>query len=369
MNLLEILKFSARYLEERNIPKARLAGEKIIARVLCCDKIYLYANFDRELSSTEKEQIKACLRKVAENGGDVDGILAAESAGKVDWLAENRELLRKSAEYLEKYGVPNAGTDAEHLFAHALKVRRSLLTARLRGEIADPEKDLIRELLVRRGKYRKPLQYIIGEWEFYGYPFLMAEGVLIPRPDTEVVAEQAKHLLSGMEKPKVLDLGCGCGAIGIALAMELPEADVTGVDINPAALSLSEKNKLKNNTNNIKFIKSDLFSALKGERYQLIVSNPPYISQKEYEELMPEVLRYEAKSALTDGADGLRFYEAIAREAGDYLTEGGWLVFEIGRAQAAAVGDILEKHRFDVALTGKDYGGNDRVVVGKCRQS
>jgi len=367
MNLLEILRFSQKYLEEREIPKARLTSEKIIAHVLHCDKISLYANFDRTLQKEEKEDIKYFLKRIAEERRPFEEVLKDLPAGTGDHREENRELLRKSVEYLEKYGVPSPETDAEYIFAHILGTRRALLTMQLAGKIEEEDKNRIREMLWQRGKLRKPLQYILGEWEFYGYPFRLDERVLIPRIDTETLVEQAKHILTEWERPRILDIGCGSGAISIALALELPKACVTGVDINPGAVEVSRSNKELNKVANAQFLQSDLFARLQGQRFHMILSNPPYISAAEYETLMPEIVRYEPKNALTDGADGLRFYERIARDARLHLEDGGCLVFEIGSKQAKAVREILEKYDFQVLLTGKDYGGNDRVVAGRIR--
>ena len=233
-------------------------------------------------------------------------------------------------------------------------------------EIKEEDKNKIREMLMIRAKSRKPLQYILGEWEFYGLPFKVRENVLIPRADTEILVEQCIQLMREIEEPNILDIGSGSGAISIAIANELKSSSVTGVDINEDAIKLANENKILNKVENVNFMKSDLFEKLDEDfKYDLIVSNPPYITKEEYENLMPEVKNFEPKNALTDLGDGLHFYREISKKAGTYLKDTGYLAFEIGYKQAKDVSKILEDNNFTVLSVVKDYGGNDRVVLAK----
>ena len=207
---------------------------------------------------------------------------------------------------------------------------------------------------------REPLQYILGETEFMGLTFHVEPGVLIPRADTEILVEKA---LAWM-KPgaRVLDIGTGSGAIAVSLAKLGRPAQVTAVDVSDRALEIARQNAERNGAA-VEFVKSDCFSALKGRKYDMIVSNPPYISEDEMRGLMPEVTR-EPELALFGGADGLDFYRRISREAPEYLNEGGCLLFEIGWLQKDAVSALVKAH-IGEPFALRDYGQNWRVVGAK----
>lgn len=366
MKLLEILKFSEEYLKKYSFSKPRLESEKLISYVLQLDRITLYVYFDIELSLQQKEKIKEYLKIMARTREGFDKIKMEQKEKVQDFLKENQELLLKSIEYLEKNNIVTAKLDAEYIFSHVLNINRNILTMNLRKKIDLKSRDKIKQLLYKRGKERKPLQYLLGEWEFYGLPFKVDERVLIPRPDTEILVEQCKYILLDLEKPRVLEIGVGSGAISIALAKEITDATIFGVDISSDALEVAEENKKLNKIGeSLKLIKSDLFSNIMEKEFNLIVSNPPYISQDEYEELMPEVKRYEPKIALTDGKDGLFFYKTITKEAKDYLVIGGFLAFEVGYNQAEEVIGIMKKENFEIVTVVKDYSGIDRVVIGR----
>lgn len=207
---------------------------------------------------------------------------------------------------------------------------------------------------------REPLQYILGETEFMGLTFHVEPGVLIPRANTEILVEKA---LAWM-KPgaRVLDIGTGSGAIAVSLAKLGRQAQVTAVDVSDRALEIARRNAERNGAA-VEFVKSDCFSALKGRKYDMIVSNPPYISEDEMRGLMPEVTR-EPELALFGGADGLDFYRRISREAPEYLNEGGCLLFEIGWLQKEAVSALVKAH-IGEPFALRDYGQNWRVVGAK----
>lgn len=270
-----------------------------------------------------------------------------------------REALRLAAARLEQAGVPDADVDAAYLLASVLK--EDTLAMRINGhrELAAPQRAAFDALCDRRA-VREPLQYILGETEFMGLTFHVEPGVLIPRADTEILVEKA---LAWM-KPgaRVLDIGTGSGAIAVSLAKLGRQAQVTAVDVSDRALEIARQNAKRNGAT-VEFVKSDCFSALKGRKYDMIVSNPPYISENEMRGLMPEVTR-EPELALFGGADGLDFYRRISREAPEYLNEGGCLLFEIGWLQKDAVSALVKAH-IGEPFALRDYGQNWRVVGAK----
>lgn len=270
-----------------------------------------------------------------------------------------REALRLAAARLEQAGVPDADVDAAYLLASVLK--EDTLAMRINGhrELAAPQRAAFDALCDQRAA-REPLQYILGETEFMGLTFHVEPGVLIPRADTEILVEKA---LAWM-KPgaRVLDIGTGSGAIAVSLAKLGRQAQVTAVDVSDRALEIARRNAERNGAA-VEFVKSDCFSALKGRKYDMIVSNPPYISEDEMRGLMPEVTR-EPELALFGGADGLDFYRRISREAPEYLNEGGCLLFEIGWLQKDAVSALVKAH-IGEPFALRDYGQNWRVVGAK----
>lgn len=270
-----------------------------------------------------------------------------------------REALRLAEARLEQAGVPDADVDAAYLLASVLK--EDTLAMRINGhrELAAPQRAAFDAFCDRRAA-REPLQYILGETEFMGLTFHVEPGVLIPRADTEILVEKA---LAWM-KPgaRVLDIGTGSGAIAVSLAKLGRQAQVTAVDVSDRALEIARQNAERNGAA-VEFVKSDCFSALKGRKYDMIVSNPPYISEDEMRGLMPEVTR-EPELALFGGADGLDFYRRISREAPEYLNEGGCLLFEIGWLQKDAVSALVKAH-IGEPFALRDYGQNWRVVGAK----
>ena len=272
-----------------------------------------------------------------------------------------REALAQAAARLETAGVPDARLDAELLLARVLHEDR--LRMRLDGQrtLGDAQRSEYDTLIARR-QTREPLQYIEGEAAFMGLTFRVAPGVLIPRQDTEILCEEA--LLRMKPGTRVLDVGTGSGALAVSLARLGRDAQVTAVDVSDAALAIARDNARRLGAQ-VRFVKSDCFAALAGERFDLIVSNPPYISREEMETLMPEVQR-EPELALAGGEDGLDFYRRIAREAPAHLLPGGCLLFEIGWRQRDAV-SALVRESVGEPFSLRDYGGNWRVVGAPLR--
>lgn len=206
-----------------------------------------------------------------------------------------------------------------------------------------------------------PLQYAIGEWEFYGLSFKVDERALIPRFETEIIVD---HIIrSPYKKDKILDIGTGSGVIAICLGKNLPASEIIGSDIEEKALSLARENKKRLKASNVSFIKSDLFEEI-SEKFDIIISNPPYINQTDYDNL-DERLYFEPKSALLASEDGLYFYKRIIKEAKAYLNQGGRLVFEIGYDQKLKICELLNESDFKNIKSIKDYNDFDRFIIAE----
>lgn len=215
--------------------------------------------------------------------------------------------------------------------------------------------------IINKRKDSYPLQYAIGEWEFYNIKLKVDERALIPRFETEIIVDYL--IKSPITKEKILDIGTGTGAIALALAKNIKNTLVIGSDIEDKALSLACENKVLTGIKNVDFIKSDLFTNISGT-YDLIVSNPPYIDKKDYESLEKE-LYYEPKSALYGGEDGLDFYRKIISEASKYLNNQGHLVFEIGYNQKEILNNLLSKQGFVNIQNIKDFNDFDRFIIAQ----
>lgn len=216
-----------------------------------------------------------------------------------------------------------------------------------------------------------PIQYILGEREFMGLDFYLEEGVLVPRPDTEVLVEYIVEYVKKNYKEdniNVLDIGIGSGAIALSMAYYLKNTQVFGIDISDTAIKVANINKEKFKLSNVNFYKGDLFKALEGlnmeGKFDIIVSNPPYIKRLDIEFLDIQVKDYEPRLALDGGIDGLDFYRRITKKSLEYLKDNSLLIYEIGYEQGKEVEDILKVWGFkDISIL-KDLGGNDRVVLG-----
>jgi release factor glutamine methyltransferase len=263
--------------------------------------------------------------------------------------------------YLAEKGIGNARLEAEWMLCEILGLDRVGLYVNFDKPLSAAELAHFRGMVARRAR-REPLQYILGTQEFMGLDFEVAPGVLIPRHDTEVLVEEAVR--RGGNARKVLDIGVGSGCIAVALARLLPDAQVFGVEQSPEALAVARRNAEKNGVA-VTLREGSLFEPFPGERFDLIVSNPPYIPTADLAGLQPEVRDFEPTGALDGGPDGLDFYRRIIPAAPDYLNPGGWLLFEVGIGQAEQVlGLFGETGRFGELFTAKDPGGIERVVGG-----
>ncbi|TWC51748.1 [protein release factor]-glutamine N5-methyltransferase [Pseudomonas sp. SJZ080] len=257
---------------------------------------------------------------------------------------------------------PTARLDAELLLAAALGKSRSFLhTWPERIVPSDAALKFAEYLQRRRGG--EPVAYILGQQGFWKLDLEVAPHTLIPRPDTELLVEAALELLPATPA-KVLDLGTGSGAIALALASERPAWSVTAVDRVLEAVALAERNRQRLHLNNATVLSSHWFSALEGQRFQLIISNPPYIASTD-PHLVEGDVRFEPESALVAGIDGLDDLRLIVDQAPDYLDAGGWLMLEHGYDQAEAVRDLLQTRGFEAVHSRTDLGGHQRISLGR----
>jgi len=265
--------------------------------------------------------------------------------------------------YLAEKGVANARLEAEWLLCETLQLDRVGLYLNFDKPLTDAELASYRTLVARRAK-REPLQYILGSQEFYGLEFCVAPGVLIPRHDTEVLVAEALKRAAGTVS--VLDIGLGSGCIAVSLAAALPEAEVCGVEQSPQAIAVARENAARHGVR-LNIYEGSLFEplGLGGKRFNLIVSNPPYIPSGDLAGLEPEVRDHEPAEALDGGVDGLAFYRSIIPAAPGYLHPGGWLLVEIGIDQGPAVTEMFSTSGFSAVFTAKDPGGIERVIGGQ----
>ena len=267
-----------------------------------------------------------------------------------------REILRDATARFERAGVPDAALDARLLLAHLMGTSQLALTLDGSREVSEETAEAF-EAMAKRREAREPLQTITGEAAFMGMAFGVTSDVLIPRQDTEILCEEALRRVA-FRKATVLDVGTGSGALAVAISL-LSRAQVTAVDVSEAALTIARANAWRLGAD-IRFLLGDLYAPVEGERFDMIVSNPPYIPRAQMAHLMPEVRR-EPVQALCGGEDGLDYYRFLTAGAPEHLTPGGCLLLEIGYDQKDAV-EALLKERVGEPFAIRDYGGNWRVA-------
>ena len=303
------------------------------------------------------------------------------------------EAIQKSADFLAKKGVESPRLQTELLLAHLLKLPRKNLYLNFERTLAPAEVDALRELVRRRGR-REPLQHITGSTSFCGLEIAVNRHALVPRPETELLAELGWTFLSTLipQPSTCLDFGTGTGCIAIALAVKCPTAIITATDVSPDALVLARENAARHNVaERIEFLQGDGFVALTSEGrvsrvpesnaamgigdsqssslrrmgFDLIISNPPYISSAEIATLQPEVRDFDPRGALDGGADGLDFYRLIASQAAAFLKPGGKVMLEFGDGQAEAIRHIFENEKWIVEAVKEDYSQRARILVAR----
>jgi release factor glutamine methyltransferase len=280
------------------------------------------------------------------------------------------ELIRLTTRYFQEKKIESARLDAELLLAHALGVRRIDLYLNYDRPIQKEELRAFR-ILVRRRAHREPVAYITGVKEFWSLEFAVNPSVLIPRPETELLVEQALHASEAAytktgQPLSILELGTGCGAVAVALARILAhKAIITATDISPEALSVARRNAIRHRVQErARFLCGNLFEPIEpGFRCDLIVSNPPYIPSSLIPALMPEVRQHEPIQALDGGENGLSVIRMIIQEAPSRLLDGGRLLLEMGDEQREPIRTLLEESEaFGELIFSRDYSGRNRVV-------
>jgi release factor glutamine methyltransferase len=256
-----------------------------------------------------------------------------------------------------------AALEAQLLLQHVLNVNRAWLISHEKDVLTSDQYAAFETLLQRRLN-GEPIAYILGAREFYGLNLKVTPDTLIPRPDTEMLVEAALAKIPKDKAFKILDLGTGTGAISLAIAKNRPQAQVIAVDFSESALKVAQENAENLNIQNVTFLQSSWFSALGQQRFDMIVSNPPYIEEADTH-LSQGDLRFEPKSALTSGEDGLDDIRHIVSNCLVHLAPQGWLMFEHGYNQAQAVEDLMSAEGLVDITTIQDLGGNDRVTSGK----
>jgi release factor glutamine methyltransferase len=262
--------------------------------------------------------------------------------------------------------LDEAALDARLLLQRSLRVTHAWLIAHMNDELTDAQVASFQQLLARRLN-GEPIAYILGMREFYGLPLKTTRATLIPRPDTETLLETAFDKLAVNQNLKVLDLGTGTGAIALAVAKNRPQAQVTAVDFSYEALSIAKENAQNLDLARVHFLQSDWFSSLEGEKFDVIVSNPPYIAENDAH-LTQGDLRFEPITALASGKDGLDDIRRIIQEAPSYLNSNGWLMLEHGYDQADKVAELLRQHGFERISHAPDLSGTLRVTLGRMPQ-
>ena len=273
----------------------------------------------------------------------------------------SRERLKKASAYLRGAGVPDPEYDSGMLLAsitgkHYLELRADEI------QISVDQEEAFQQLLEQRAQ-RVPLQYLLGTVWFMGMEFQVSSGVLIPRPETELLADWAKERLSSLESAAILDLCCGSGCLGISLAKLLPKSQVTLSDLSEHAIRISALNRERLGVD-CEILQGDMFESVSGRRFDCVACNPPYISTDECDDLQPEV-RMEPRMALDGGADGLDFYRRIAEKVREHLNPHGIAFLEVGCGQAEIVSEMLRKHGAARTEIRMDFSNIPRMVLGE----
>jgi release factor glutamine methyltransferase len=281
------------------------------------------------------------------------------------------EVIRRSTVYLERHGVESPRLTIELLLAHVLRLPRLQLYLQFERELTEAQRDSLRELVRRRGN-REPLQHLVGTASFCGLEVAVNRDVLIPRPETELLAERGGSFLTRLAVGRgegaalaALDFGTGSGCLAVALAARCPTVRVWAVDTSAAALAVARANAARHGVDGrILFCAGDGFAALPPEaRFDLIVANPPYIPSGDIAGLPPEVRDYEPRQALDGGPDGLKFFRCLAVEGGTRLRDGGRLMAEFGDGQERALEALFGAAAWDIESIVPDDTGRPRILI------
>ena len=272
-----------------------------------------------------------------------------------------REMIRKAAASLREAGVPDPEYDSALLLSSLMGIPP--LELRMGTEIhPDPQQEEAYGRLIQRRRSREPLQYILGTVYFRGMEFQVSPEVLIPRPETELLAEWAAEEMQGRPSPEILDVCCGSGCLGLSMKRALPGGKVTLSDLSPGAVRIARLNRDRQGLE-AEILQGDLLEPVAGRRFDLILCNPPYIPSRDCEELQPEVMR-EPRLALDGGADGMDFFRRLSGKSPAYLKPGGLLMMEVGIGEAREAARMLREHGAVRAEIRKDDSQIERMVLG-----
>lgn len=269
------------------------------------------------------------------------------------------EVVRRATEYLAGKGVDSPRLDAEHLLGKALGLSRVELYMYLDRPLTEPEREVYRELIRRRGE-REPLAYVLGEWDFRRLTLAVDRRALVPRPETEIVVERVLALLDGKPDPEVLDVGTGTGAIALSIKDERPGARVTAMDLSRDALELAAENSRRTGLE-VRLVEEDLVRGFGVDAYDLVVSNPPYVNPEEVDSLQPEIRDWEPRLALV----GTTQTRDVARHALKALRPRGYLVVEVADQRAAEAASMLEELGYEDVRLSPDLTGSERIAEGR----
>ena len=271
------------------------------------------------------------------------------------------EIIKWGEEYFKIKGFENPKQEIEWLLCDLLQLKRIDLYLKFEDIINKSKLKKLKSWIKRRIE-REPLQYITGKVEFYGLKFISTPQALIPRPETERLVDITLNSLKKIPEPKILEIGTGSGCVSIAVSNKKPRANILSLDISKNALELAEINAKSNNCKNINFLEMDFLSEIPDDKFDILISNPPYISQKEIKNIMPEVKNYEPRIALTDFEEGLNFYYRIAK-VGRTLIPNGIIILEVGLGKhPQKVFSLFKEAGFDQLELIKDYNNNERIL-------
>jgi release factor glutamine methyltransferase len=274
--------------------------------------------------------------------------------------------LNKSTDYLEQKGIESPRMNAELLLADILKCKRLELYLMYDRPLTEKELTEYREYLKRRSTF-EPAQYIIGTVEFYGLEFNVSPVVLIPRPETEILVETVIDSVNKEDELRIMDIGSGSGNISIAIAVNLPNAYVIGIEISESAITVAEENLKKYDLNKrVSFLNYDILGGNRDELsdFDIIVSNPPYVSKKDYGKVQKEILNYEPNIAVTDFHDGYKFYREIISLSAQVLKPNGKIFLEIAQGQSKKISGFMKENNFKEISIVQDYQKIERVIYG-----
>lgn len=274
------------------------------------------------------------------------------------------DVIRWGTQYFNDKNIDSPRLTIELMLSDILQIERITLYTNFDKPLKENELFKLKEYIKRRIN-REPLQFILGKTKFYNCELHINNTSIVPRPETEILVEAVNTFIKNDNNiNRVLDIGTGSGCIAISIAKEFPFLDITAIDISEFAINLAKQNAIFNNVENINFYEIDILNQLPDGQYDLIVSNPPYIPIKEYEQLEPEILNYEPGNALTDYSDGLTFYRRFAEIFGRILNHPGSFFLEVGYNQAEMVSEIFKKNGYRINFI-NDLNLIKRIVFGR----